>query len=109
MTVSIDAIRQALAELDAATKHRDMGGVTPAGFDRRDGLVRECEKAVIAAARASLSEPPANPWQELFWSVAKELNCLPSTFVDANDHVIRKARALAAAPPPTQAPAVPSV
>ncbi|MGB6054633.1 MAG: hypothetical protein WBG17_05275 [Burkholderiaceae bacterium] len=35
-------------------------------------------------------------WQELFWQVAKELNCLPSSFPDANDHVLRKARTLTA-------------
>lgn len=39
----------------------------------------------------------ANEWCELFWQVAKELNCLPSTFVDANAHVIRKAKELAQA------------
>lgn len=49
-------------------------------------------------ATPSKQEAPAgaNPWQELFWEVAKELNCLPSSFVDANEHVIRAARKLAA-------------
>lgn len=35
-------------------------------------------------------------WKALFWEVARRLNCLPSTYVDANDHVLRKAAALAA-------------
>jgi hypothetical protein len=44
----------------------------------------------------------AKAWFDLFWSVAKELNCLPSSFVDGNEHVLRAARqarvALAALP-----------
>ncbi|WP_374349204.1 hypothetical protein [Chitinimonas sp.] len=39
-------------------------------------------------------------WRELFWEVAKVLKCLPSTFLDGNQHVIRAAEnaMLAAAP-----------
>ncbi|WP_454676456.1 hypothetical protein [Achromobacter marplatensis] len=39
----------------------------------------------------------AKAWNDLFWSVAKELNCLPSSFVDGNAHVLRAARQAAAA------------
>jgi hypothetical protein len=41
-------------------------------------------------------------WIDLFWSVAKELNCLPSSFVDGNEHVLRAARKARAALSPTQ-------
>lgn len=36
----------------------------------------------------------ASAWRRLFEAVAKELGCLPSTYVKGNDHVIRKAHAL---------------
>ena len=39
----------------------------------------------------------AKAWLDLFWSVAKELNCLPSSFVDGNEHVLRAARQARAA------------
>lgn len=39
----------------------------------------------------------AKAWVDLFWSVAKELNCLPSSFVDGNEHVLRAARVARAA------------
>lgn len=44
----------------------------------------------------------AKAWIDLFWSVAKELNCLPSSFVDGNEHVLRAARKARAALSPTQ-------
>src|SRR6186713_1459212 len=46
---------------------------------------------------APMSTDP-NPWRELFWETALALNCLPSTFVDANAHVLRKAKKLAEGP-----------
>lgn len=41
---------------------------------------------------------PINPnaWKELFRDLAIELKCLPSAFIDANEHVFRKARELTA-------------
>lgn len=33
-------------------------------------------------------------WRELFWKVAVALNCLPSMFVDDNEHVLCRAKAL---------------
>jgi hypothetical protein len=30
-------------------------------------------------------------WKEIFWAVARELNCLPSTFWDGNAHVLKAA------------------
>lgn len=35
-------------------------------------------------------------WRELFWSVARALNCLPSTYVDGNTHVYKQAEKYAA-------------
>jgi len=35
----------------------------------------------------------ADQWERLFWEVARALNCLPSSFVDGNAHVIRAAQA----------------
>jgi len=37
-----------------------------------------------------------DPWKGLFWAVARVLNCLPSTFPDANQHVFKAAEKLAA-------------
>lgn len=42
------------------------------------------------------SSADQDAWKTLFWNVAKELNCLASTFVDGNDHVARKAASLTA-------------
>ena len=51
----------------------------------------------------------AQPWIDLFWSVAKELNCLPSSFVDGNEHVLRAARqAQAALSSPQEPPCSPT-
>lgn len=50
----------------------------------------------IAARRRRHAED-AKAWLDLFWSVAKELNCLPSSFVDGNEHVLRAARQARAA------------
>lgn len=33
-------------------------------------------------------------WRELFCEVALQLNCLPSVFLDGNDHVLRQAKQL---------------
>lgn len=49
-------------------------------------------------------ETDAKPeWRDLFWALARELKCLPSTYPDANQHVFRAARALASLPAPQQA------
>ncbi len=50
-------------------------------------------------ARAHLAQPAqavdvGAAWRDLFWQVALELGCLPSTFVDGNSHVLCAARAL---------------
>lgn len=37
------------------------------------------------------SEREAAGWKELFWQVALALKCLPSTYVDGNEHVLRAA------------------
>lgn len=35
-----------------------------------------------------------NPWRDQFWALARVLKCLPSSYADANDHVLQKAREL---------------
>lgn len=45
-----------------------------------------------AAVRAD-REGRQQPWKDLFWKVAIALNCLPSTFASANDHVLAAAHA----------------
>lgn len=52
-------------------------------------------QAMLAAAPKS-GDIPDRLWQSLFWDLAKELKCLPSSFVDANEHVFNKARQLMA-------------
>lgn len=41
----------------------------------------------------------AAAWKDLFWQVSLALKCLPSSFVDGNEHVLNKARELEAARP----------
>lgn len=36
----------------------------------------------------------ANPWRDLVWKLAAELNCLPSAVASGNDHLIAAARRL---------------
>lgn len=50
------------------------------------------EHPLYAAPVAAQPSSGDNAWRELFWEVAKILKCLPSTFVDANEHVLRAAR-----------------
>lgn len=40
-----------------------------------------------------------NPWRDLVWKLAAELNCLPSSVASGNDHLVAAARRLAAAAP----------
>lgn len=40
--------------------------------------------------QAGAAEPVG--WKELFWQVALALNCLPSSYLDGNEHVLRSAR-----------------
>lgn len=62
-------------------------------------LVREL-RAELADLRAAAPVVPApearDEWRELFWSVARALNCLPSTYVDGNAHVYKQAEKYAA-------------
>lgn len=53
----------------------------------------EANRIVSASAQNSAND---DNWRKLFWTLAKELNCLPSSFVDGNEHVLRKARELQA-------------
>jgi hypothetical protein len=61
----------------------------PAAFDP----VAETSRIVSASVRKSTND---DNWRKLFWEVAKVLNCLPSSFVDGNEHVLRKAQELQA-------------
>jgi hypothetical protein len=38
------------------------------------------------------AEPAESQWEELFRTVALSLNCLPSSFIDGNDHVLKQAK-----------------
>ena len=53
----------------------------------------EANRIVSASAKNSAND---DNWRKLFWALAKELNCLPSSFVDGNEHVLRKAQELQA-------------
>jgi hypothetical protein len=108
---------------DHITKIREaLEGVKPAGAWSRAGANVEIEEsdewarvtiqcrankiinrkvaAYVAAANpvairsllAALDE--AGRWKELVWALARELNCLPSTYSDANGHVLKAAIAL---------------
>ncbi len=41
--------------------------------------------------RGDLAVKDAEKWKEVVWALARELNCLPSTFADANGHVLKAA------------------
>lgn len=62
--------------------------------------VRQAQRDAVAASGAGVLAG----WQALFDQVALALNCLPSSFLDGNDHVIKAAAMLAAAPTPGRAP-----
>ena len=51
---------------------------------------------LAALAATSATAAPDMKWRELFWAVARALNCLPSTYVDANAHVYLQAEKYAA-------------
>lgn len=58
----------------------------------------------VAQARIldELKQQEDADWQNLFWQVAKELKCLPSAFVNDNEHVIKAARAALAVQKPVE-------
>lgn len=43
-------------------------------------------EATIVALRAEVEQ-----WKAVIWALARELNCLPSSFSDGNDHVLKAA------------------
>ena len=53
-------------------------------------------KFTSTAQLDAYTQAAASEWRELFWAVARALNCLPSTFPDANQHVFKAAEKLAA-------------
>lgn len=74
----------------------------------RENAAGYIEFGSVSAVRALVGQvlrdlqaaPPAQAqelgWRELFWSVTRALNCLPSTFVDGNAHVYQQAEKYAA-------------
>ena len=55
------------------------------------------DKGTSALSAPVVPAPEArDEWRELFWSVARALNCLPSTYVDGNAHVYKQAEKYAA-------------
>lgn len=54
---------------------------------------RDIESAVRTPllARIAALEAEREQWQATVWGLARELNCLPSTFADANAHVLKAA------------------
>jgi len=96
---------------DPAAVHINMlrGSIAPISFDQLAHVLGdEATKKWVADRQQRGGDVKA--WIDLFWQVAKELNCLPSLFVDDNGHVIKAARqaraALAAQKPPANQEAV---
>ena len=48
------------------------------------------------------SERAESAWKELFWQVALALKCLPSSYIDGNEHVLRQAKKFAAISAPQE-------
>lgn len=115
---------EALIAARDALEQIALAGMSGTGQESEEGMhawhARRAWEFIGIAARAleplkvALANPaPApeghgepNPWRDLFWSVARALGCLPSTFVNGNEHVYRQAEKLAAAaaaPAPAQA------
>jgi hypothetical protein len=96
-----DAVWEAITTLVGMSEDsvRDrVGGTGPGNLAGLAAMRQQVKQAVFAlaaqAARVEQAEPDA--WREVLWEVALALNCLPSTFVDGNAHVLRKAKELAA-------------
>lgn len=68
-----------LAELDKAT------------FPHEPDPLTEASRIVSESAKRSAND---DNWRKLFCELAMALKCLPSAFVDGNDHVLRKAKEL---------------
>lgn len=52
-----------------------------------DDLMKRAQDLLIAKMQAQ----PRDAWKKLFWDVAGALGCLPSSFVDGNEHVLQRA------------------
>lgn len=69
---------------------------TGPGDDPKEKVKELIEWAVTIATdprvaeQAGAAEPKG--WKDLFWQVALALNCLPSSYIDGNEHVLRSAR-----------------
>lgn len=79
------------ATIDMIEKHAIRGEMPP---------LTAWEVLQLAHAWKATRVSVEDPWQTLFCEVARVLNCLPSIFPDGNAHVLKKARALSAAPLP---------
>jgi hypothetical protein len=56
------------------------------GWMARAALSHAPAEAAIVALRAEVEQ-----WKTVVWALARELNCLPSTFSDGNAHVLKTA------------------
>lgn len=67
------------------------GDVHPPTMNTRQLFAAWRDRGALAKAQA---DTWAEGWKRIFWDVALALDCLPSTFVDGNAHVLRKAHEL---------------
>ncbi|MFL9943667.1 hypothetical protein [Paraburkholderia graminis] len=58
----------------------------------------EAQNELFKALSGVLANAAPNPWEALFDRVALELNCLPSSFADGNEHVFQAIEKLRIAP-----------
>ena len=59
---------------------------------------------MIARTKSADAAERDNPWRDLVWKLATELNCLPSSIASGNDHLIAAARRLVAGAPAFRKP-----
>ncbi|MES2973428.1 MAG: hypothetical protein V4757_07455 [Pseudomonadota bacterium] len=86
------------ATIDMIEKHAIKGEMPP---------LTAWEVLQLAHAWKATRVSVEDPWQTLFWEVARAVNCLPSIFPEGNAHVLKKVRTLSAAPTPPQPAAQP--
>jgi hypothetical protein len=105
-TIDVPMIREACNALAAEQNHWRQAiddaliahalDCTGPGDDPKEKVKELIEWAVTIATdprvaeQAGAAEPKG--WKDLFWQVALALNCLPSSYIDGNEHVLRSAR-----------------
>lgn len=86
----------AVAELLPQAPSAFVNGAGIHADDKPSIVIRKLDAAFHDALSSQASAAPAvDAWRELFWAVARTLNCLPSSFVEGNAHVYKQAEAYA--------------